>query len=227
MNAYVDPLRLDHRLSGPLAGDLGESERVTVLRLAREIAEYGVEVLPQDLFSGRSGRSIAALAVEDTEGVVQLDRMLEPGTDPTILQLSEGRGFPGLLLAARRPELSVHVLELEDGRAWLWQRLCRVFSVRNLRVHTLDADEWTLAHRGRVDLLLLKGRTPLEAIECAGDWLAPDGRVVAWLPNDDLSSTRRPLFDPSGRRMVVERVEPFASEAAQPRALLLATRATA
>lgn len=227
MNAYVDPLRLDHRLASPLAEGLGEEGRETVLRLAREVAEYGVEVLPQELFSGRSGRNIAALAVEDTEAVARLDRELQPGARPTILQLSEGLGFPGVILAARRPDLTVHVLELDDGRAWLWQRLCRVFSVRNLRIHTLDADEWSLAQRGRVDLLLLKGRTPLEAIECAVDWLAPGGRVAAWLANDDLSSIRRPLFDPSGRRMVVEGAEPFASEAAHPRALFQASRATA
>lgn len=220
MDAYVDPARLDHILAQALAPPLEEADRAAVLRLAREILEFGPDVLPADLFAGRSGRPIASLAVQDAEGVARMRPILDLPTDSRVLQLSDGRGFAALLLAACRPQITVHVLEEDDGRAWFWQRLCRVFELRNLRLHNLDAAEWSAAHRGQIDLLLLRASTAHAAIARGLGWLAPNGVMAAWVADGDPASVRRPLEGPGGGRATVEEFQGFSSRAAQPGALL-------
>lgn len=61
-----------------------------------------------------------------------LDRL--NGPDATLLDVGSGAGFPGLVLAAARPELRVTLLEPRQKRAAFLSHIARTLQLRNVRV---------------------------------------------------------------------------------------------
>jgi 16S rRNA (guanine527-N7)-methyltransferase len=97
-----------------------------------------------------------------------------------IADLGAGAGFPGLVLAAARPEASVALVESIERRcAWL-RRAGAAAGIHNAAVVCGRAEEWR-AGLGANDAVTARALATLSVVvEYAAPLLAPGGSLVAW-----------------------------------------------
>jgi 16S rRNA (guanine527-N7)-methyltransferase len=134
-----------------------------------------------------------------------------PGEAPVLLDLGSGAGFPGLVLAAARPDLAVWLVEARERKcAFLAHAARRArLSVRclNARVSTpLPAE----LPAGLAVVTVRALKVPAEVIGALAERLVGDGRFVFWvgervpeLPTG-LAVTRDVLLPGSEQRRILE-----------------------
>ena len=106
----------------------------------------------------------------------------EGGREPGLLDIGSGAGFPGLVLAALRPERPATLLEARERKAAFLAEAARELDLPNVRVvrERFDAE---LASRlaGAVECATIRGvRLPGPTIASLVDALPEEGRLVVW-----------------------------------------------
>jgi 16S rRNA (guanine527-N7)-methyltransferase len=149
-------------------------------RLTRFAARLGEENGRQNLVSGAS---LAAVWQRHLADSLQLLDLVQPGPAPW-LDLGTGAGFPGLALAAARPEQGMVLVESRKRRVeWLGQMIgelelvqCRVIGARLENVETFAAGAIFARAFAPLDkLLTLSARFSTHHTA----WLLPKGRSAA------------------------------------------------
>jgi 16S rRNA (guanine527-N7)-methyltransferase len=97
----------------------------------------------------------------------------------TLVDVGSGGGFPGLPLAAARPDLSVTLLESEGRKAdWLRRASARF---PNVRVVSARSEELAAAERERWSCATARALGPLPVVlELAAPLVEVGGAVVVW-----------------------------------------------
>jgi 16S rRNA (guanine527-N7)-methyltransferase len=98
---------------------------------------------------------------------------------PAVLDLGSGAGFPGLALAAARPELAVTAVESEGRKAGWLARASAQFP--NVRVVAERSETLALRERERWPAVTARAVAPLPAVlELAAPLLSVGGTLVVW-----------------------------------------------
>jgi 16S rRNA (guanine527-N7)-methyltransferase len=128
---------------------------------------------------------LAALELEDLAGA---DRLADVGS---------GAGFPGLVLAAARPAMTVHLIEASGRKAAVAGRLARVAGIANASAVTARAEEWAAvpasAGGGAAAYAAVTARAvaPLATLaEYSAPLLREGGVLVAWKGARDAAEER-------------------------------------
>ena len=111
--------------------------------------------------------------------------LLPPGPG-TLLDVGSGAGFPGLVIAAARPDLAVTLLEPRERRWVFLMAACRSagLACRCLRGRLdLPLSPDLLAPLDVVTVRALKLDTPL--FDALAERLAPAGRILIWAGEND------------------------------------------
>lgn len=247
---FVTPDALAQRIDAGLAPALAAdpATHAEALALGREILEYGVSVLPRELYRGRSGAEIAALIAEDLEAVHWLEPKLlphevertvtEPAKDdddpdaapvertvvesipPRVVELGTGWSVAAFVLARRRPDLAIDLVEPSRERQWWWNRLKNLHRTRNLRVTHTTAEEFAARHPRAFDAVLVKREAPGVAMDLAQPLVREGGRIVSFQTSDRTAELRKPKTTDDGLPVRIEESRSFASPAARGRTLL-------
>jgi 16S rRNA (guanine527-N7)-methyltransferase len=175
-------------MSGAVSRETGPAER-----LAARAAQLGVP-LP----SGAAGRLIALLdrialepqnltAIRGVEAGIDrhlLDSLVALGHPrlagaPAAVDLGSGAGFPGLALAAARPEMAVTLVESERRKAgWL---LRASVDFPNVRVVADRSEHLAAREREAFPVVLARALGPVPvALELAAPLVAVGGAVLLW-----------------------------------------------
>jgi 16S rRNA (guanine527-N7)-methyltransferase len=180
-SARLDEIVARHRLDSAARG-----------RLAALLA-----VVADDPVAPTSVREPArAVDVHLADSLVALD--LAPVAAATsIADLGAGAGFPGLALAAARPEARVSAVESSRRKCAFLERAAHAAALPNARVVCTRAEEWRDGAES-CDLVTARALAPLSVVvEYAAPLLAMGGALVAW----------------KGRRDAVEEAQGSASAA--------------
>lgn len=241
----VTPDALAHRLGSGLspALDADEDLRRLALDLGREILDYGISVLPRELFRGRSGREVAALVAEDVEAAVWMKPLLQPREvtrpappspdgdgeapqplvekiPPRVVEFGRGWGVTAFVLALLNPDQPFEIVDPSRARLWWWRRLTNLHGTKNLRVHLLDHDDFAARNAKGIDLVLTKRMGPADALDFGVPLLRDGGRVLSFQRSDRVAEIRKPRFDADGQPVRLESTLDFESPAARRRQLL-------
>jgi 16S rRNA (guanine527-N7)-methyltransferase len=101
----------------------------------------------------------------------------------TIVDIGSGAGFPGLVLAAVRPDAAVTLVESERRKAG-WLRTASADSP-NVRVVADRSEHLARSERERFAVATARALGPLPTVlELAAPLVAPGGAVVAWRGDD-------------------------------------------
>jgi 16S rRNA (guanine527-N7)-methyltransferase len=97
----------------------------------------------------------------------------------SLVDVGSGAGFPGLALAAARPELAVTLVESEGRKAaWLAHASARF---RNVRVVAERSETLAARARGSYDVASARALGPPPvALELCAPLVGPEGAVVLW-----------------------------------------------
>ena len=129
---------------------------------------------------------------------------------PRVVEFSEGRGMISLVLGRLWPGQVFHVVDADERRRWLWQRMLLSFGVRNVRflpAHArLAPGEW--------DVVLVKNAAPPRAMDLAGALLAEGGQLLLWQNRQDAKGLRRRHLDARSRPLRLAGAVALASPAA-------------
>jgi 16S rRNA (guanine527-N7)-methyltransferase len=121
----------------------------------------------------------------DSLVALELDRVR---SSTTIADLGAGAGFPGLALAAARPEARVILIESAGRKAAFIAQLAHRAQIANAEAIHARAEEW----HGEVDLVTARALAALPVVlEYAAPLLAPGGAVVVWQGRRDPDEERR------------------------------------
>lgn len=106
---------------------------------------------------------------------------LAPGA-ATLLDLGSGAGLPGLVIADRRPDVVVALLDAQDKRVALLRQAVTAMGCED-RVRVLHGRAEALAHdehlRGTFDVVTARLFGPPAVVaECGAPFLAPQGRLL-------------------------------------------------
>ncbi len=97
-----------------------------------------------------------------------------------IADLGSGAGFPGLVLAAARPDAEVALVEANQRKCEFLARAAREMALTNVEVIAQRAECWT-AGLGTRDLVTARALAPLPVlVEYAAPLLAEHGVLLAW-----------------------------------------------
>jgi 16S rRNA (guanine527-N7)-methyltransferase len=159
----------------------------TLVELAR--AAVGAEI--------SSGTSVAtvveaaqvhiadSLAVFDTDWLTGCHRMIDIGS---------GLGFPGLAIAAVRPEVEVTLLDGSRKKSQAAARIARRCGIANVTCiwgRAEEVAETGSPHRGRYDVVTARALAPLAVLaEYAAPLLREDGSLIAWKASPDEAEVR-------------------------------------
>jgi 16S rRNA (guanine527-N7)-methyltransferase len=129
---------------------------------------------------------------------------------PTLADLGSGGGFPGLVIAMLRPEITVTLVESERRKCeWLSRASA---NLPNVRVVADRSETLARRHREAFTTVTARAVAPLVAtIELAAPLTAVDGHLVAWVADaarDDpaaAEAARMVGFGPP----IIHAVEPF------------------
>lgn len=107
----------------------------------------------------------------------------EGASEPGLLDIGSGAGFPGLVLAALHPERPVTLVEARERKAAFLAEAARALDLPNVRVvrERFDAE---LASRlaGAVECATIRGvRLPDPTIASLVEALPEEGRLVVWV----------------------------------------------
>ena len=248
----VTPEAVAQRLGAGLAPSLEREDRIRQIafELGRELLDYGVSVMPRELYRGRSGSEIAGLVAEDVEAAVwmepllrprQIERTVEPdppaSTDgdeapapgpktiveevrPRVVELGSGWSLTAFVLAYLYPDQPIELVEPERPRLWFWRRLCSLYQKRNLRVHLSSHEDFIARNAGGVDLAIVKRHAPADALDLAVPLVREGGRVLSFQRSDRAAEIRKPRTNASGVPVRLESEVRFESAAARGRHLL-------
>ena len=114
----------------------------------------------------------------------------------TLVDLGSGGGLPGLVIALRRPDLSVTLVERRQSRADLLSRAVRALKLSD-RVTVLAEDIRLVASRLPASFDVVTARSfaaPAITMQWAGALLRPGGVLVVSEPPDDFAGR----WDPAG-----------------------------
>ena len=140
------------------------------------------------------GEALAALPLIAREPAVMVD-------------VGSGGGFPGLVLAAARPELSVTLVESQERKWAFLEAACRRAALPCRCLNARVAQPLSADFPALIDLVTARAIAP-EALAPLRDRLAPRGRVLLWTtgtPELPGLAARRTLALPgSARRRIVE-----------------------
>jgi 16S rRNA (guanine527-N7)-methyltransferase len=105
----------------------------------------------------------------------------------TIADLGAGGGFPGLVLAAARPEATVTLVESVGKKADFLRRTADAVDLTNVNVVTGRAESWVEGLSAQ-DVITARAVAPLSVLaEYAAPLLKEGGCLVAWKGRRDLS----------------------------------------
>jgi 16S rRNA (guanine527-N7)-methyltransferase len=100
-------------------------------------------------------------------------------TATTLADLGAGGGFPGLVLAAARPDLAVSVVESVGKKCEFLRRTAQAAGLRNVAVVNARAEAWTEG-LGAQDVVTARALAPLNVLaEYAAPLLRDGGSLVA------------------------------------------------
>lgn len=120
---------------------------------------------------------VAAVAHAD-----QFVTALLPGTE-RLVDLGSGGGLPGLVIAARLPELAITLVERRRSRADLLQRAVRALRLSHVEVFSGDVRDLASARPHSFDAVTARSfAAPEVTARWAGELLAPNGRLVVSEP---------------------------------------------
>jgi len=226
----VTPDAVSRRLRSGLAPALESDDRLRTfaLDLGREITDYGISVLPRELFRFRSGAEVAGLVAEDLEAALWLKPMLipreitrpapapepsqesteadvpepqEPVIDkipPRVVEFGRGWGVTAFVLALLDPDNPYELVEPSRARTWWWRRICSLYDVKNLRVHLMDHDEFVTGNVKQADVAITKRISPYDALEMTLPLLREGGRVISFQREDRAAEVRKPRTTSDG-----------------------------
>jgi 16S rRNA (guanine527-N7)-methyltransferase len=114
--------------------------------------------------------SLAALSLESVE------------LSGTVADVGSGAGFPGLALAAARPDTRFDLVEASHKKCRFLERAIEVGGFDNARVVCARAEEWAAGEGAeRYDVVLARALAPLPVLlEYAAPLLRTGGALVAW-----------------------------------------------
>jgi 16S rRNA (guanine527-N7)-methyltransferase len=147
-----------------------------------------LEVLQESQRFGALGET-PAVAIQHSE------RFLAAlGAASSVLDLGSGGGIPGLVLAVRRPELALTLLDRRSARTDLLHRLVLRLGVGD-RVRVLTGEAAVFgrqdAYRGTFDAVVCRSfGTPAVTMRMAAPFLRVDGLLVVSEPPDSLERWR-------------------------------------
>ncbi len=139
----------------------------------------------------------------------------------TLVDIGSGAGFPGIVLAAARPDLAVTLVEPREKR---WAFLLSACRRAALPCRCLNARVDSPLPPGlpeRIDVITTRAlKLPIEVLDALSGRLTAEGRVLIWAGEADPPippalelKTARPLAG-SQRRRIVELGRPACTEAA-------------
>jgi len=110
------------------------------------------------------------------------DEQLLNTENTRLLDIGSGAGFPGLVLAMVRPELSVHLVEPRAKRALFLRHMTRILTAKNTQVHEKRCEELPQEYGNSFHLVTSRavGSTTW-LLEAARPFLCQDGVVVRML----------------------------------------------
>lgn len=246
MNVTPDALnrRLTTGLSPALEAD--ERHRALALELGQEILEYGISVLPRELFHGRSGSEVAALVAEDVEAALWIQPLLRPrevlrpappapaGEDgdgeaqkpvveqvpARVAELGLGWGVTSLVLAILNPGQTFELVDPSRARLWWWRRVTSLHGTKNLRVHLMGHDEFVARNAKQIDVAIVKHMGPADALDLGVPLVREGGKVLSFQRSDRAAEIRKPRANADGLPVRLETTLEFESPAARRRQLL-------
>lgn len=161
--------------------DLPEWDELARDRLDRLVAALTEENTQQNLVSAASLDHVWLRHILDS---AQLLRLVPRETSSPWLDLGTGAGFPGLVIAALRPEAEVVMIESRGRRVEWLQRMCAALALPQARVEGSRLE--TLPQRTAAVISArafapLEKLLPLSARFSTSDtiWLLPKGRGAA------------------------------------------------
>jgi 16S rRNA (guanine527-N7)-methyltransferase len=119
------------------------------------------------------------------EAVAHADQFVValPGNSQRLADLGSGGGLPGLVIAVRRPELAITLVERRGGRADLLQRGVRALRLEHVQVFNGDVRELAIMHPQSFDVVTARSfAAPKVTARWAGELLAPGGLLVVSEP---------------------------------------------
>lgn len=142
---------------------------------------------------GPIGENALDGAIEHSERFVRLI----PETAQSVVDLGSGGGLPGLVIAVRRPELEVRLVERRQTRADLLRRAVARLGLANCIVDGRDARDvgkWIVAASAEADAVTARAfGTPELTVRAAAPIVRAGGLVlVAEPPELDDAGRRRP-----------------------------------
>lgn len=134
-----------------------------------------------------------------------------PAGARTLVDVGSGAGFPGVVLAAARPDLDVTLVEPREKRWAFLRSACRRAA---LPCRCLNARVDSPLPPGlpeRIDVITTRAlKLPIAALDALAGRLTPDGRVLIWAGEADPPippvlelKTARPVAGSRRRRIVV------------------------
>ena len=147
-------------------------------RVALDTFVERVRSSPHNLVSRRALNELEARHVPEC---LALAGMLPRGP-ARLLDIGSGGGFPGLVIAAVRPDLEVTLLEATRKKAVFLRDTAREMGLDGVRVVNGRAEALTAdaSLAGRFDLVTARAVAPLERlVPWTLPFLAPDGRLYA------------------------------------------------
>lgn len=244
----VTPEAILRRLDGGLAPAIENDDRLRSLAhdMGEEVIEYGVTVLPRELFQGHSGADIAAMIAEDFEAALWMAPLLRPrevevppepvpdGEEapetppeptiekipPRIVELGIGWGITALVLSILNPDQPFELVEPERKRLWWWRRVTSLYGLRNFRVHPQSHEDFARRNAGTCDVVTVKRMAPNDALDVAVPMLRENGRVLSFQRSDRADEVRRPRVNAEGVPVRLETAQAFESPVARRRWLL-------
>lgn len=170
-----------HEMERRAPVELSAEAQDRLFRIYRELARWA----PRLALIG-PGTSAEVLDRHFGESLAAVPLLPEPREDePTVLDLGSGGGFPGLVLAAVRPDLTVVLTEPRE-RKWAYLKTaarkaalpCRCL---NARVDLPLAPEIPAAF----DAVTVRAlQVPEEVLEALAERLRPGGRFLLWTGDD-------------------------------------------
>jgi 16S rRNA (guanine527-N7)-methyltransferase len=140
-----------------------------------EIFARAVETSPHNLVSARATQEVRTRHIPECVRVAEL----LPSGPASLLDVGSGGGFPGLVIAAVRPDLAVTLLDATRKKAEFLRMTAEAMDVR-VEVVNDRAEAAIATHGGRFDLVTARAVAPLaRLVGWTVPFLAPGGHVYA------------------------------------------------
>ncbi len=96
-----------------------------------------------------------------------------------VVDLGSGAGFPGVPLALRRPDLSMHLVEIRERRVNFLRHVVRKLDLQRVTVLRQRIED---PPRGAYTYALVRAvAAPTESARLALPWVSPEGQIWIWV----------------------------------------------